>query len=180
MNNNIIKGTLVDIDMTPFLEHTLAENISFFWAMTQVYQKIMIYKKGLLYSDNVDELIPLAITDSLLSIDEKNEYEQKMRIAFCFALMCKLTISYRRKEIKKVMIKNPEAMGVFTYKEILEILCMIFNHHRGNDETLTMLMPALKRNFDNMEELIAQYIRINPKGEESFETLMLKFGYSKK
>lgn len=180
MTLNLVTGILVNVEMTPFLELTLAENISFFWAMTQIYQKVMIYKKGLLYSDNVDELIPLAITDSLLSINEDSEYEQKTRIAFCFALMCKLTVQYKRKEIKKVMVKNPEAMGVFTYNEILEILSIIVNYHRGGDETLNMLMPALKRNFTDMPSLISEYIRLNPNGAKDFETLMLEFGYSKK
>jgi hypothetical protein len=178
---SIEKGEKVTLDTKPYLDRTAAEKVLLFSSMILVYQKIAYYKKNILYSNEIENLIPLAITDTLICIgDKKDIYDQSEKVAFIYGLLSKLQVEIKRDEVKKLVIKSPEVLSNFDYDEIMEMMTMSVNHNRGNDYLLTKLLPAINTRYEDIGAFIGDYLKSTSFNSASFEEMMLEFGYCKR
>lgn len=177
-----IPGKLLNVDTKPFGEPNIADTLSLFYAISLIYQKIAFYIQNPVYSDKIEELIPLAIVDTLLSCEDTPNHVN--RIDIVFGMMKNLTVQYQRNEIKKKCISTPEILGEFKIDELLEMMEIVFNHHRGSDYFLTKFLPAIKMQYNEIGEMLVDFMDLCYKDQVKFpvkfDEILTKMGYKKK
>ena len=125
----ILEGELVNVDTNRFEPKTIEDNLAEFISSMLIFQKIDLYMKNPLYSDKIEDLVGLAIVDTILSTEEKNKdwYSQEGKVSFIFGLMKGLTVELKRSSNdsqndspnKKFCINRPEVLSNFNYKNYL-------------------------------------------------------------
>jgi len=173
-------GDLINIDFEEFTPRSIFDSISEFANLLLVYQQIAICKKSSSFEDDIKLLIPLAIHTTFVGFDTAEK-----KVSFVFFFLKNYTIEIRRGEPnapqkKRIVITKPEALCDLTQKEWFEALVATVNYRRGTEEKnaiLEGLMQGIRHEYGSIEEIIKEYININPK---TFEEVMLKLGFLKK
>jgi len=168
-----IKGEFVNISTALYVKHTMVEKITHFAIMSKIYSKILSYKSNFSLSNEVTELVPLAITDVLLSLESGEE-----QVSFILGLLQNYSVELINKDGRaKVVIRNADSLEKFNYHQIFEALIIVFNLNRGNDFCLKAILPAIKTNFQDYESLMEQYLELDC---DEFEKSVLKLGFCRR
>lgn len=168
-----IKGEFVNISTALYAEHTEVEKITHFAIILQIYARIASYKSNFSLSNEVTDLVPLAITDTLLSLESAEE-----KAYFILGLLQNYSIELINKDGRaKVVIRNLESLEKFNYNQIFEALILVFNLKRGNDFCLKAILPAIQTNFYDYESLMQQYLELDC---DQFEKSVLKLGFCRR
>lgn len=167
-----IKGEFVNISTALYAKHTEVEKITHFMIMSKIYSRIASYKSNFSLSNEVTELVPLAITETLLSLESAEE-----QVSFILGLLQNYYVELISKDgCHKVVVRNMDSLEKFDYNQIFEALIIAFNLKRGKDFHLKAILPAIKPNFKDYEALMEQYLEFDC-GE--FEKSVFKLGYCK-
>lgn len=156
----------------------LLDDIEELTSILLLFQRISIYKKSTSFNDNVKDLIPLAIAETITDFDSNEK-----KISFIFSLLKYYRIQTKRKEEKG----NPQLKSIITTKvlegltheEIFEALVLAIEYKRGSEDKnyiLKGMMEGIRHEYGSIDEIIREYININP---TSFQEAMLKIGFIK-
>lgn len=168
-----VKGECINISTVLYTEHTEVEKITHCMIMFRIFSRIASYKSNLSLSNEVTDLVPLAIADTILSLESTQE-----KANFILGLLQNYTVELINQDGRaKVVIRNIESLKKFNYNQIFEALILAFNLKRGNDFCLKAIMPAIQTNFKDYESLMAHYLELDC-GE--FEKSILKLGFCKR
>lgn len=173
MTFQVIKGEFVNFHTNLYAERTEAEKIVEFGIIVKIYMRIMTYKSRLSFSNEVQDLVPLAITETFLSLDSAEE-----KIYFVVGLLKNYLIEIlTEKGGTKIVIKDPQALGMLNHNQIFESLIIAFNFKRGSDFCLKAMLPAINAKFQDYDSLMRQYLELN---SDEFEKSVLKLGFCKR
>lgn len=155
---------------------TLLDRVEEFTSILLLYQRIAFYKKSTSFSDNVKEITPLAIAETITDFDSNEK-----KVSFIFSLLkdYKIQVNREGKPQLKTIITT-RALEFFTHEEIFEALVLAIEYKTatGTDNCILKgMMTGIRYEYGSIEEIIKEYININPK---SFEEAILKFGFIKK
>jgi hypothetical protein len=168
-----IKGEFVNISTSLYAKHTEVEKITHFAIILKIYSRIASYKSNFSLSNEVTELVPLAITDTLLSLESAEE-----KLYFILGLLQNYYVELISKDgCHKVVVRNIDSLEKFNCNQIFEALIIVFNLKRGNDFCLKAMLPAIQTNFKDYESLMEQYLELDC---DQFEKSVLKLGFCKR
>lgn len=168
-----IKGEFVNISTTLYAKHTEVEKITHCMLMLRIYSRIAGYKSNFSLSNEVTDVVPLAITDTILSLKSAEE-----KASFILGLLQNYSVELINKDGRaKVVIRNIQSLEKFDYNQIFEALILVFNLNRGDDFCLKALLPAIQTNFKDYESLMEQYLELDC---DEFEKSVLKLGFCRR
>lgn len=170
----IIKGEFVNFNTTLYAERTEAEKMTEFVIITKLYMKIASYKSNFALSNEVTELVPIAIAELLTSMES---VEEQLHFALGLLKNYCIEISNDNNTRAKIVIRNISAIGKLNNNQLFESLIIAFNFKRGTDFCLKSMLPAIKTNFKDYESLMEQYLEL---ACDEFEKSVLKLGFSRR
>lgn len=178
-SDNLVRGEYINISFDLFKPRNLLDNVEELTSLLLLYQRIGLYKNTSSFVDEVKDLIPLAITETILDFDTIEK-----KISFIFSLLKYYQIEVARgnkNDIQKkvVTVGTKEALESLTNNELMEALVTTVNYRKGSGEKnyiLEGMMKGIRHNYGTIEDIIREYIKINP---ASFEEFILKIGFSK-
>ena len=191
-NKDLIRrGEHVVISFDLVKPKDLLDNVEELTSILLLFQRISLYKKSTSFNDDVKDLIPLAIAETITDFDSNEK-----KISFIFSLLKYYRIQTNREEAKETpqlktkkeetkekpqlkSIITTKILEFFTHEEIFEALVLAIEYKRGGEDKnyiLKGMMEGIRHNFGSIDEIIKEYININP---ASFQEAMLKIGFIK-
>ena len=178
-NKDLIRrGEHVVISFDLVKPKDLLDNVEELTSILLLFQRISLYKKSTSFNDDVKDLIPLAIAETITDFDSNEK-----KISFIFSLLKYYQIQINREEAKErpqlKSIITTKVLEGLTHEEIFEALVLAVEYKRGGEDKnyiLQGMMGGIRHDFGSIDEIIKEYININP---ASFQEAMLKIGFIK-
>jgi len=176
----IIRGEHIVISFDLVKSKDLLDNVEELTSILLLFQRISLYKKSTSFNDDVKDLIPLAIAETITDFDSNEK-----KISFIFSLLKYYRIQTKREEggTGKPQLKSiitTKVLEGLTHEEIFEALVLAIEYKRGSEDKnyiLQGMMGGIRHDFGSIDEIIKEYININP---ASFQEAMLKIGFIKR